>query len=80
MQKKYILYGTVGCHLCDEAEAIISAVQKNQNIIYIKKDIAEDDELLQRFGLRIPVLECTLTDKQINWPFNNESIKEFINQ
>ena len=80
MQKEYILYGTSGCHLCDEAETIISTALKNQNIIYINQDIVEDDNLLNQYGLRIPVFKCHTTHQELDWPFSVEEITAFIRQ
>ena len=80
MQKEYILYGTSGCHLCDEAETIISTALKNQNIIYMKQDIVEDDNLLNQYCLTIPVFKCHTTQQELNWPFSVEEIKAFIRQ
>jgi hypothetical protein len=80
MQKEYILYGTSGCHLCEEAEAIISRAMKDQNIIYQRQDIVEDDNLLRQYALTIPVFKCLVTRQELNWPFTEEAIKAFIRQ
>jgi hypothetical protein len=80
MQKEYILYGTSGCHLCDEAEAIINTVLKPQDIILIKQDIIDDDNLLNQYALTIPVFKCQATQQELNWPFNEEVIAAFIRQ
>jgi len=80
MQKEYILYGTSGCHLCDEAETIISTALKNQNITYMNQDIVEDDNLLNQYCLTIPVFKCHTTQQELNWPFSVEEIKAFIRQ
>ena len=80
MQKEYILYGTSGCHLCDEAETIISTALKNQNITYMNQDIVENDNLLNQYCLTIPVFKCHTTQQELNWPFSVEEIKAFIRQ
>lgn len=80
MQKEYILYGTSGCHLCEEAEAVISSVIKNQDIIYMSKDIVEDDALLSQYALIIPVFKCITSQQELNWPFTEEAIEAFIRQ
>ena len=80
MQKKYILYGTSGCHLCEEAEAMINRAMKNQNIIFLKQDIVEEDDLLHQYALTIPVFKCLVTQQELNWPFTEELIIAFIRQ
>jgi hypothetical protein len=80
MQKEYVLYGTSGCHLCEEAEAIVSRAIKNHNIIYLNKDIVEDDDLLNQYALTIPVFSCQETREELNWPFTEEAINAFIRQ
>jgi hypothetical protein len=78
MRKEYILYGTSGCHLCDVAESIVSTAIKSENIIFIKQDIVEDVELLNQYALNIPVFKCLTSQKELHWPFTEETIKSFI--
>lgn len=80
MPKEYILYGTTGCHLCDEAETMISAAIKNQSIIFTKVDIINDDDLLHHYALTIPVFRCLTTLEEFHWPFTEEAIKAFVRQ
>ena len=48
-----VLYGRPGCHLCDEARAVLERVGHPFEEI----DIEGDDELLRRYLERIPVIE-----------------------
>lgn len=63
------LYGTAGCHLCDQAEALFIQAQSARRIEWRYIDIALDDVLVERYGARIPVL---LTDdgRETGWPFS----------
>lgn len=72
-----ILYGTLGCHLCDDAEALlapvlvaVSAVGSDCEIECI--DIADDDGLLEQYGARIPVLRRIADGAELGWPFDAE--------
>jgi glutaredoxin len=46
------LYGRKGCHLCDEARAVLVAIGEPFDDV----DIESDDDLLKRYLERIPVI------------------------
>ena len=48
-----ILLGTLGCHLCEEAELILAEFEQI-NIENI--DIAEQEQWQEKYAIRIPVL------------------------
>lgn len=72
-----ILYGTLGCHLCDDAEALLVPVlvavsaEIGSNCEIECVDIADDDALLERYGECIPVLRRVADDVELNWPFDS---------
>jgi glutaredoxin len=68
------LYGTACCHLCDEAQAILHEMGIAADYI----DIADDDELLEKYGIRIPVLKRVDTGAELGWPFDAEAISMFL--
>jgi glutaredoxin len=68
------LYGTAFCHLCDEAEAIL----RESGIAADYVDIADDDELLEKYGIRIPVLKRVDTGAELGWPFDASAISLFL--
>lgn len=49
------LYGRPGCHLCDDARAVVAQVCAELGEEYAEVDITADPELLGRFGEEIPV-------------------------
>ena len=49
------LYSRPGCHLCDDARAVIRAVCDELGESYVEVDITGDDDLLGRFSEEIPV-------------------------
>ena len=63
------LYGTKGCHLCDEAEILLTQAQMAVAFHWQYIDIALDDNLVKKYGIRIPVLEKE-TGQLLNWPFS----------
>jgi hypothetical protein len=50
-----------GCHLCDDARAVICAVCAELAVPWAEQDISTDPELLRRYADEIPV---TLVDGQ----------------
>ncbi len=68
------LYGTSCCHLCEEAAAVLSEVGIEAEHI----DIAEDDELVERYGTRIPVLKRGDTGNELGWPFDAAAVLRFL--
>jgi glutaredoxin len=53
------LYSRSGCHLCDDARAVIEAVCADLGEVYEEVDITTDDDLEDRYRDEIPV---TLVD------------------
>jgi glutaredoxin len=45
-----------GCHLCDQARAVLDSVSEEIALQVEEVDIDTDDELVRRFGLRVPVI------------------------
>ena len=72
-----LLYSTLGCHLCEVAEALIK-----QNTAFNVKviDIAEDDKLMERYGVRIPALVYRGSSEELGWPFDAEQLQDFLHR
>jgi hypothetical protein len=51
------LYTRLGCHLCEEACRELEVLRARQPHELEVVDIADDPDLVQRYGERIPVLE-----------------------
>jgi glutaredoxin len=49
------LYGKPGCHLCDDARAVVASVCADLGEEYDEVDITSDPELGRRFAEEIPV-------------------------
>ena len=76
--KNFTLYSTEHCHLCELAENIlVSQLDSHLHSVEIA-DIADDDLLLARFGVRIPVLLDEQTKAELSWPFDVDMLNRFI--
>ncbi|GKW47904.1 glutaredoxin family protein [Halomonas sp. NCCP-2165] len=51
------LYTTLGCHLCEALEALLARLCSVEYALE-RVEISEDDALVARYGVRIPVLEA----------------------
>ena len=51
------LYGKPGCHLCDDARAVVERVRADHSFELKEVDVSLDPELHRAYGERIPVLE-----------------------
>lgn len=76
MSKHLTLYSTTACHLCEEAELLLNQAKLEWHTI----EIADNDELLDRYSLKIPVLYDSATRKELCWPFSLSDISAFISQ
>jgi glutaredoxin len=50
------LYGKPGCHLCDDARAVVTQAIAGQDVELEEVDITLDPVLERRYGERIPVV------------------------
>jgi glutaredoxin len=55
MSARITLYSRPGCHLCDDARAVIERVCADTGTSYVEISIADDPELRERFGEEVPV-------------------------
>lgn len=73
------LFSTLGCHLCDEAEAILGQLRASGlSLTWTRVEIADSDEMIERYGIRIPVLLAQSNQAELDWPFDAEQASLFI--
>jgi len=60
--KKIIFYTKENCLLCDEALELVQMTQTIQPFELEIKDIYEDDKLLEKYQLMIPVIKINETE------------------
>lgn len=64
------LYSTPGCHLCELAREIVDPLLNNYALVLEEVDIAQSDELIERYGVKIPVLKSPHHIDELCWPFD----------
>ena len=78
---KIRFYTTSGCHLCEEAQKLLVTLQNEGMGLDIDSvDIADSELLLERYGIRIPVVAVidTAAGREIGWPFSLEELRAFL--
>lgn len=71
------LFGTLGCHLCEVAEALLMPFVEHGLLVELI-DIAEREDRVEHYGLRIPVLRRCDTGAELDWPFDAEQVVAFL--
>ncbi|MBN2993246.1 glutaredoxin family protein [Pseudomonas cedrina subsp. fulgida] len=71
------LFGTLGCHLCEIAEAEVMPLVEHGLLVELV-DITDPDDLTDVYGLRIPVLRRVDTGAELDWPFDTEQVVAFL--
>ena len=76
-----ILYSTEHCSLCDEALELIFSMPELAGHSVRVVDVALDEDLLERFGERLPVLEFQVADtagQVLDWPFDSQTVRGIL--
>ncbi|MGZ8163884.1 MAG: glutaredoxin family protein [Methylobacter sp.] len=77
---RLVLFGTSGCHLCEQAEQLIHDFLRDDFELIIETiDIAEQEQWQEKYATRIPVLYHPETQNELGWPFDQTNVEEFIN-
>lgn len=74
MANGLFLLSTDGCHLCEVAKSLL----EQNNTEYEIVDIIEDQQLIDAYGDKIPVLMAEGAEQALFWPFEQEQIRQYI--
>lgn len=75
-----VLYTTQACHLCEQAQALLMPFQNMLKVDVFLEDIAESEAQVERYGLRIPVLQHEESGAELDWPFDFEQLQQWLLQ
>ena len=73
-----LLYGTLGCHLCEQAEWLLQPLRQTAwqlQVIDITEQ-TDSDALVERYGLRLPVLRFGTAE--LDWPFDLVQVERWL--
>lgn len=76
-------YSTDGCHLCELALEVLNqesvlGLTKKLGINLEKIDISESAELVERYGVRIPVIALEGRESDLGWPFDQLAVCGYL--
>lgn len=72
------LFGTLGCHLCEDAEQVLQPFVA-QGLLVELLDIIDSPQWLERYALTIPVLRRVDTGQELKWPFDEQDVLKLLN-
>ncbi|OCX97563.1 MAG: glutaredoxin, partial [Pseudomonas sp. K35] len=70
------LFGTLGCHLCEQAEEVLMPLVEYGLLVELI-DIAERPDWVEDYALRIPVLRRVDTGSELDCPLEVEMVGGF---
>lgn len=76
--RRLVLYGTLGCHLCEVARKRTAPVAEAFGWRLEERDVADDEALAERYGERIPVLVRSDRSGTLDWPFETDALVAYL--
>jgi hypothetical protein len=76
--KTVLFYTTSGCHLCEKARELSQPYLDYYGYMLEEVEISESDALMERYGIRIPVLGRPDNDTELGWPYEPDQLAEFL--
>ncbi|MBV1883204.1 MAG: glutaredoxin family protein [Pseudomonadales bacterium] len=77
-------YTTLGCHLCEDALLLLHEANLAHPFELNSVEISEDHQLLERYGIRIPVVAKRVdgikrhSAEELSWPFDKHQLNQFL--
>ncbi|WP_392343663.1 glutaredoxin family protein [Pseudoalteromonas prydzensis] len=71
----WVLYHTDGCHLCEQAQSLITPLLAGESLQLV--DIMSDEVLIAEYQTSIPVLKSE-QGSQLCWPFTAQDVRQFL--
>ena len=80
IMKKLRFFTTKGCHLCEQADLILNALYDSYSFEVEIVDIATNEDLVQKYGLSIPVLLHIKKNELLYWPFDAVAVINLLDE
>lgn len=76
--KRLLLYTTAGCHLCETAEQLMRPALTTRGYELERVEISASEQLMARYGTRIPVIRRPERQDELDWPFSELEFLDYI--
>jgi hypothetical protein len=73
-----ILYSTPACHLCETALLLMEPYLETLDMEVVEVDISTSDVLMEKYGIRIPVIRFSDGEAELGWPFTEDDFLDFV--
>jgi hypothetical protein len=73
----FVLYQRDYCHLCDQALAVLAQARLPD---FDSVWVDDSQELDDAYGTRVPVLRDIRDGRELDWPFDEAAVRDFIEQ
>ena len=73
-----ILYSTPACHLCETALMLMEPYVESMGLTIEEVDISPSDALVEKYGVRIPVIRFADGEAELGWPFTEDDFLDFV--
>jgi glutaredoxin len=79
VQHRLVLYGKAGCHLCEEAQAMLQPLQREYGFDLTEIDILSHPALEAQYRYDIPVIVID-DDLQLSAPLHERELRALLSQ
>jgi glutaredoxin len=74
-----VLYSRPGCHLCDDALALLERISQRRPLAIDVVDITTDPELVRRYDIVIPVIRIG-NEFELSAPIDEAAVRRAIRE
>lgn len=72
---RLVLFQRDDCHLCDMALAVLAQARCPE---FDSVFLDDDASLEPLYGHRVPVLRSTVSQSELDWPFDAEQVRDWL--
>jgi thiol-disulfide isomerase/thioredoxin len=75
-----VFYTKPGCPLCEEGREVVAYALSSNPVDVTTVDITRDEQLVERYGVLIPVVVNAGTGTELRWPFGPADVRKLLDE